>query len=71
MTKPKLSRAQVFVRIIAANSATVTLLVLLILAAGLVVTGVFILAGTGWALIAGSAACLLAASFLRIGMVRK
>lgn len=71
MIKKKPGRARIIARIIAANSAVVTLLCLLASAAGLVVTGVFILAGTGWALIAGSAACLLAASFLRLGMVRK
>jgi len=69
--KPKPSRIRVYARIIAANSATLTLLVLLLSAAILAVVGVYILCGTGWALLAGSAACFLGAGFLRVGMVAK
>ena len=69
--KPKPGPLRRFWRAIALNSATVTLLVLLLSTAGLGVTGVFILAGMGWSFVAGSVACLLAALFLRHGMLRK
>jgi len=34
----------------------------------LLVSGVFVLAGLGWSLIAGGMACLLAAGFIRKGL---
>ncbi|TDV44407.1 hypothetical protein EC919_11479 [Pseudomonas graminis] len=35
----------------------------------LLVAGVFLLAGLGWSLIAGGAACLVAAGFIRKGLI--
>jgi hypothetical protein len=69
--KPKPGRLQRFGRLIAANSATVTLLAFLLAAVALGITGVYILAGSGWALIAGSVASLFGAAFLRHGMIKR
>ncbi|ARU04746.1 hypothetical protein CCO03_08710 [Comamonas serinivorans] len=38
---------------------------------GLFVAGAAILAGLGWALLAGSAACLVAAAFLKKGLAHE
>lgn len=56
---------------VAANSAVVTLLLLLLATVTLIVTGVYILAGIGWACIAAGSGCLFLAAFLRTGLVRK
>lgn len=69
--KAKPSRLRRLAYVIAANSAVVTLLLLMLGTVGLTVTGVFVLAGTGWALVTGGAGCLFLAAFLRMGLVRK
>lgn len=47
----------------------VLILVCAALAAGLIVGGVFLLAGTGWAMIAAGAGFLALAAILRMGLM--
>lgn len=71
MIRKKLGRLRRLAFVIAANSAVVTLLLLLLATVALVVTGVYLLAGTGWAFIAAGSGCLFLAAFLRTGLIRK
>lgn len=50
------------------NSATILYLVCAVVGCGLLCAGVFLLAGVGWALIAGAASCFAAAGFIRRGL---
>jgi len=51
------------------NAATIFYLVTALLGFGLLVAGVFILAGTGWALITAAMSMFCIAAFIRRGLV--
>ncbi len=51
------------------NAATIFYLVTALLGFGLMVAGVFILAGTGWALITAAVSLFCIAAFVRRGLV--
>ncbi|MBF8781000.1 hypothetical protein IV505_14885 [Pseudomonas fulva] len=51
------------------NAATIFYLVTALLGFGLMVAGVFILAGTGWALITAAISLFCIAAFVRRGLV--
>ena len=50
------------------DNGLILFLVVAIVALGLLVAGVFVLAGLGWALVAAGAGCLAAAGFIRKGL---